>query len=81
MPYHYSYNIIIQVGSLFTSGLLYIFTQVKVIDVCLTEWFSHLKKIILLTEKCYYEVGNIIAINCLPKLAVSSIEHLEANRG
>ena len=81
MPYHYSYNIIIQVGSLFASGFLYIFTQVKVTEVRLTEWFLTLKKIIVLIEKCYYEVGNIIAINCLPKLSVSSIEHLEANRG
>ena len=52
MRYHYSYNI--QLGSLFASGLLYISTQVKNTEVYLTEWFSHLKKIILLTQICYY---------------------------
>ena len=43
-------NIVIkerQVGSLFTSGLLYNFTQVKVKYVYLTEWNLHLKKIAL----------------------------------
>ena len=52
------------VGSLFTSGLLHNFTLVKVKEVCLTEWTLHPKKrFILLTQKCYCEVGIIIAIN------------------
>ena len=33
-----------QVGSLFTSGLLHNFTQVKVKEVCLTEWTLHFFK-------------------------------------
>ena len=33
------------VGSLFTSCLLHYLTQVKVKEVCLTEWTLHLKKI------------------------------------
>ena len=51
-----------QVGSLFTSGLLHSFTQVKVKEVFLTEWTLHLKKCILLTQKCYCEFGIQIAI-------------------
>ena len=64
-----------QLRPLFTSGLLHNFTQVKV-----KEWTLHLKKVILLTQKCYCEVGIIIAINLLLKLAVSSIQHLKSNR-
>ena len=50
------------VGLLFTSGLLHNFKEVKVKEVCLREWTLHLKKFILLTQKCYCEVGIIIAI-------------------
>ena len=68
------------VGSLFTSELLHNFTQVKVKVVYLTEWTLHQKKFILLMQKCYCEVGIIIAIIRLLKLAVSSIQHLISNR-
>ena len=62
------------------SGLLHNFTHVKVKEVCPTEWTLHLKKNILLAQKCYCEVGIIIAINVLLKLAVSSIQYLKSNR-
>ena len=68
------------VGSSFTSGLLHDLTQVKVKEVYHTEWTLHLKKFILPTQKCYCEVGIIIIINLLFKLAVSSIHHLNSNR-
>ena len=51
------------VDSLLISGLLHNFTQVKGKEVCLTEWNLHLKKIILLTQKCYCEFDIILAIN------------------
>ena len=36
--------------------------------------------IILLTQNCYCEVGVIIAIDQLLKLAVSTIQHLKSNQ-
>ena len=62
-----------QVGSLFFSDLLHNFTQVKAKEICLTEWTLHLKKVFLLTQKCCCEVGIIIAIYEMLKLAVSTI--------
>ena len=49
-------------ASLFTSGLLHNFTQIKVIEVCLTEGNLHLKTFVLITQKYYREIGIIIAI-------------------
>ena len=68
------------VGPLITSGLLHNFTQVKVKKVCLTNSTLHLTNIILLTQNCYCEVGVIIAIDQLLKLAVSTIQHLKSNQ-
>ena len=51
------------VGLLFTLVILHNMTQVKVKEICLTEWNLHLRKVILLTQKCYCEVAIIIAIN------------------
>ena len=42
--------------------------------------FIFTKKIILLAQKCYSEIGIAIAINLLLKLGVSSIQHLKLNR-
>ena len=51
------------VDSLFTSGLLHNFTQVKVKEVFLKQWALHLKKLTLLKQKYHCEVGIIIALN------------------
>ena len=51
------------VGSLFTSGLTFNFTQVKVKKAGMPHRVNlHLKKNIL-TQKCYCEISIIIAIN------------------
>ena len=44
------------------------------------EWTLHREIFILLTQKCYCEVGIFIAIDYLHRLAVSSIQHLKSYR-